>query len=67
VVAKAEQLDGKENPRFVVTNLNAQQWPAQRLYEDLYCERGEMENRIKEQLSLRRWPMCCCTGCDGWG
>jgi len=51
-VAKAEQLDGKENPRFVVTNLNAQQWPAQRLYEDLYCERGEMENRIKEQLSL---------------
>jgi hypothetical protein len=52
VVAKAEQLEGKENPRFVVTNLSAQQWPAQRLYEDLYCERGEMENRIKEQLSL---------------
>jgi hypothetical protein len=52
VVAKAEQLEGKQNPRFVVTNLNAEQWPAQRLYEDLYCERGEMENRIKEQLSL---------------
>jgi len=52
VVAKAEQLDGKENPRFVVTNLGAQEWPAQKLYEDLYCERGEMENRIKEQLSL---------------
>jgi hypothetical protein len=52
VVAKAEQLEGKENPRYVVTNLDAQQWPARKLYEDLYCERGEMENRIKEQLSL---------------
>ena len=52
VVAKAEQLEGKENPRFVVTSLSAQEWPAQRLYEELYCERGEMENRIKEQLSL---------------
>ncbi len=52
VVAKAEQLEGKENPRFVVTNVSADAWPAQRLYEDLYCERGEMENRIKEQLSL---------------
>ncbi len=52
VVAKAEQLEGKENPRFVVTNLSAEQWPAQRLYEELYWERGEMENRIKEQLSL---------------
>jgi len=30
VVAKAEQLDGKENPRFVVTNLSAEQWPALR-------------------------------------
>ena len=52
VVAKAEQLEGKENPRYVVTNLDAEQWPAQKLYEELYCERGEMENRIKEQLSL---------------
>src|ERR1019366_6996097 len=52
VVAKAEQLDGKENPRFVVTNLSAEEWPAQALYEELYCARGEMENRIKEQLSL---------------
>jgi len=51
-VAKAEQLEGKENPRFVVTNLSADEWPAQPLYEKLYCERGEMENRIKEQLSL---------------
>ena len=52
VVAKAEQLEGKENPRYVVTNLSAEGWPAQRLYEELYCARGEMENRIKEQLSL---------------
>jgi hypothetical protein len=52
VVAKAEQLEGKENPRFVVTNLSAEEWPARQLYEGLYCERGEMENRIKEQLSL---------------
>jgi len=52
VVAKAEQLDGKENPRFVVTSLSAEEWPAQGLYEELYCARGEMENRIKEQLSL---------------
>jgi hypothetical protein len=52
VVAKAEQIEGKENPRFVVTNLSAEQWPAQPLYEKFYCGRGEMENRIKEQLSL---------------
>jgi hypothetical protein len=52
VVAKAEQLDGKENPRFVVTSLGAEEWPAQGLYEEFYCARGEMENRIKEQLSL---------------
>ena len=52
VVAKAEQLEGKENPRYVVTSLGAGGWPAQRLYEQLYCARGEMENRIKEQLSL---------------
>ena len=52
VVAKAEQLEGKQNPRYVVTNLDAESWPARKLYEDLYCERGEMENRIKEQLSL---------------
>ncbi len=52
VVAKAEMLEGKENPRYVVTSLAAEEWPAQELYERLYCERGEMENRIKEQLSL---------------
>jgi Transposase DDE domain group 1 len=52
VVAKAEQIEGKENPRYVVTNLSPRRWPSQVLYEELYCGRGEMENRIKEQLSL---------------
>lgn len=52
VVAKAEHIDGKENPRFVVTSMADDDWAAQALYEDLYCARGEMENRIKEQFSL---------------
>jgi len=52
VVAKAEHLDGKENPRFVVTSLSGERWAAQALYEELYCARGDMENRIKEQFSL---------------
>jgi hypothetical protein len=52
VVAKAEHIDGKENPRFVVTSLTGERWAAQALYEELYCERGDMENRIKEQFSL---------------
>jgi hypothetical protein len=52
VAAKAEHLDGKENPRFVVTSLPSADWPAQILYEELYCARGDMENRIKEQFSL---------------
>ena len=50
VVAKAEHLaGGKPNPRFVVTNLSGRSWAAKRLYEVLYCARGEAENRIKEQ------------------
>jgi Transposase DDE domain group 1 len=52
VAAKAEHIDGKENPRFVVTSLACEQWPAKALYEELYCARGDMENRIKEQFSL---------------
>lgn len=52
VVAKAEHIEGKENPRYVVTSLSAAAWPAQRLYEELYCARGDMENRIKEQFTL---------------
>jgi len=49
VIAKAEHLSKGANPRFIVTNLPEDYAPAQRLYEDIYCARGEMENRIKEQ------------------
>lgn len=49
VVGKAEHLAKGANPRFVVTSLSAESWEARALYEDLYCARGEMENRIKEQ------------------
>jgi hypothetical protein len=49
VVGKAEHLERGSNPRFVVTSFSEEQWPARDLYEDLYCARGEMENRIKEQ------------------
>jgi hypothetical protein len=52
VVSKAEHIDGKENPRFVVTSLASEAWAGQALYEELYCARGDMENRIKEQFSL---------------
>jgi len=52
VVAKAEFLDKGQNPRFVVTSLTSDQRSAQDLYEKLYCARGEMENRIKEQMCL---------------
>ena len=49
VVAKAEHLSKGTNPRFVVTSLPAEAMEARSLYEDFYCARGEMENRIKEQ------------------
>jgi hypothetical protein len=49
VVGKAEHLPKGSNPRFVVTSLSAERFAAQALYEKLYCARGEMENRIKEQ------------------
>jgi hypothetical protein len=52
VVAKAEHIDGKENPRYIVTSLEPEAWPARKLYEELYCARGDMENRIKEQFHL---------------
>src|SRR5208337_3788795 len=45
-------LDKGENPRFVVTSLTADERAAQDLYEKFYCARGEMENRIKEQMCL---------------
>jgi hypothetical protein len=49
VVGKAEYLAKGPNPRFVVTSLSAEDYPAQILYEQEYCGRGDMENRIKEQ------------------
>jgi hypothetical protein len=58
VIAKAEQLPDKANPRFVVTSLPEWEvtWDqqivwhdARTVYEKLYCARGEMENRLKEQ------------------
>ncbi len=53
VVAKAEWTTKGANPRFIVTSLSPDRWNARALYEDLYCARGDMENRIKEcQLDL---------------
>ena len=60
VIAKAEHSEKGENPRFVVTSLEGD---ARELYEKIYCARGEMENRIKEQqlglfadrTSCHRW------------
>ena len=49
VVAKAEYMEKGPNPRFVVTNLTSWEYEPSQLYEKLYCARGEMENRIKEQ------------------
>lgn len=60
VIAKAEHSAQGANPRFVVTNLEED---AQRIYDDIYCARGEMENRIKEQqLGL----FADRTSCQGW-
>jgi hypothetical protein len=53
VIGKAEHTGDKANPRFIVTSLSKEAYPARELYEDVYCARGEMENRIKEaQLDL---------------
>jgi len=49
VIGKAEHLAKGENPRFVVTSLSLTTLDARAVYEDLYCARGDMENRIKEQ------------------
>ena len=61
VIARIEHTSKGSNPRYVVTNL---QGNARKLYERVYCQRGEMENRIKEQMQLfsdrtsatRWWP-----------
>ena len=52
VVGKAEHLARGPNPRFVVTSKPAGEVGARELYEDVYCARGEMENRIKEQQTM---------------
>ena len=49
VIARIEHSGKGSNPRDVVTNLPGK---PQKLYERIYCQRGEMENRIKEQLQL---------------
>jgi hypothetical protein len=60
VIAKAEHSDQGSNPRFVVTSLQGE---AQAIYDEVYCARGEMENRIKEQqLGL----FADRTSCHGW-
>jgi hypothetical protein len=48
VIAKAEWTQGEANPRFIVTSLKRRQSAARHLYEQVYCARGDMENRIKE-------------------
>jgi hypothetical protein len=59
VIGKAEVMAGGDNPRFIVTNLPAAGFPKEkdrarfqpaRLYEELYCARGEMENVLKQQV-----------------
>jgi hypothetical protein len=53
VIGKAEVTGDKANPRFIVTSLKPGEIDGRRLYEKIYCARGEMENRIKEcQLDL---------------
>jgi hypothetical protein len=59
VIAKAEVLQDKDNPRFIVTSLpaegfkdqpqSADRFCAQKCYEDFYCARGDMENQLKQQ------------------
>jgi Transposase DDE domain group 1 len=49
VIGKAEHLAKGPNPRFIVTSLPASALDGRTLYERVYCARGEMENRVKEQ------------------
>jgi hypothetical protein len=60
VIGKAEYLEKGENPRFVVTSLPGDEFDARSLYEDTYCGRGDMENRIKEQ---QMWLFADRTSC----
>ena len=51
VIAKAEWTGGEANPRFIVTSLKPAEVTGRHLYEEVYCARGDMENRIKEAQS----------------
>jgi hypothetical protein len=62
VVGKAEYLPQGENPRLVVTSLAAATFADRLVYEQEYCGRGDMENRIKEQqLFLFAYRTSCAT------
>jgi hypothetical protein len=61
VVGKAEQLAKGSNPRFVVTSLSTAEFDGRTLYEQQYCARGDMENRIKEQ---QLWLFADRTSCE---
>ncbi|MFX5693413.1 transposase, partial [Acinetobacter baumannii] len=64
IVTRLEFGSQGNNPRFVVTNLDR---PAQALYDDLYCQRGEAENRIKEtQLDLFGTRASCRKFMSNW-
>jgi hypothetical protein len=53
IIGKAEWTQGEANPRFIVTSLSRAEVEARYLYEQVYCARGDMENRIKEcQMDL---------------
>jgi hypothetical protein len=60
VVAKAEYLEKGENPRFIVTSLAPELWPAQPLYEEHYCARGNMgvsrQGHINQSVKVRPRP-----------
>jgi hypothetical protein len=60
VVGKAEHLAQGANPRFIVTSLSAEAFDAKTLYEQEYCARGDVENRIKEQ---KRFLFACRASC----
>ena len=61
VIGKAEWTGGEANPRFVVTSLRPREIAARPLYEQVYCARGDTENRIKEcQLDLFADRRPCC-------
>jgi len=49
VIGKAQYSEKGANPRFIVTNFTSEEWATDEIYTDLYCARGDMENRIKEQ------------------